>query len=93
MPALMGQTAPRFCTSWRASHLRRARRSHEVESFALQRQPLALGYDDFEALLLCMAADLFEVKKRPVASVEEYLGAFMDRIFRTAGVLVDYPQD
>ena len=68
-------------------------REHEAEAFPLLRQPLVLTYDEFETLLLEMAFDLFEQKKRTGTSFEESLGSFMDRIFRTSGVLVDYPQD
>ena len=68
-------------------------RGHELEGFQLLRQPLVVTYDEFETLLLLMAFDLFEHKKRSGPSFEESLGTFMDRIFRTSGVLVDYPQE
>ena len=59
----------------------------------LLRQPLTINYDEFEQLMLSMASEQYELKKRPVATVEEFLGSFMDKVFRTSGVLVDYPQD
>lgn len=68
-------------------------RATNVEAFDALQQPIHISYDEFEMLLLVMANDLYEQKKRPGPNFEEFLGGFMDQLYRTSGVLVDYPQD
>lgn len=66
-------------------------RAIEVEVFQLKQQPITLNYDEFEAVILYLAYHMYTANKRN-EPFEEYLGEFMDRVFRTSGVLVDFPQ-
>jgi hypothetical protein len=64
-----------------------------VETFELMSQPITIDYDEFEAIILALAFHQYSTRKLMDPPFEEYLGELMDRIFRTAGVLVDFPQD
>lgn len=65
-------------------------RTHEVEAFQLKQQPITVNYDEFEAVVLYLAYHMYTNNKSN-DPFEEYLGEFMDRVFRTSGVLVDFP--
>lgn len=71
--------------------LARLCRTHEVEEFELQQQPITVNYDEFESVILYLAYHMYTNNKRS-EPFEEYLGEFMDKVFRTSGVLVDFPQ-
>lgn len=54
--------------------------------FVLHSQPLALGYDEFEKLLLGIATLQARLRKR--SDVDEQLGELLDLVYRKSGVLV-----
>jgi hypothetical protein len=58
--------------------------------FALHPSPLSLDYDEMERLLLGLAHLLAGVRKRAAAggSFEEFLGEFLDSVYKRSGVLL-----
>eukprot|EP00891_Asterochloris_glomerata_P007683 jgi/Astpho2/7683/fgenesh1_pg.00115_%23_75_t len=64
-----------------------------VEDFTLQPHPLWLDYNEFERLLVAMSFWLYQQRKRTKEPVEEFLGAFMDFVYRKSGALQATPGD
>ena len=64
-----------------------------MAGYSLLQQPLTLGYDEFETVLLDCALHMAEGRRKGAGGFDEYLGTVMDRVFRTSGVLVDMPAD
>eukprot|EP00775_Hariotina_reticulata_P001473 gene1473-1815_t len=58
--------------------------------FVVQPQPLALDYDEFEKLLLCLALLQARMRKRTEA-FDEVLGELLDMVYKKSGVLPSAP--
>lgn len=61
--------------------------------FVLHPMPLSLDYDEMERLLLGTAHVLAWARKKRTAGggFEEFLGEFLDAIYKKSGVLIDVP--
>jgi hypothetical protein len=64
-------------------------RSPDVAHYRLLQQPIVLNYDEFETMILSIALHMYHGNEKAGSSFDEFLGTFMDRVFRTSGVLVD----
>ena len=60
--------------------------------FTTQKMPLEVNYDEFERLLAGLAFELYK-KEGSQDPFVEFLGEFLDDIFRKAGVLLEVKKE
>ena len=77
----------------RINHSRRLNLHHPRSASGAQLQVCELPCSEFERLLVAMSFWLYQQRKRTKEPVEEFLGAFMDFVYRKSGALQATPGD
>ncbi len=77
----------------RSNAPRRLKHHYSQSPSGVQAQTCELPCSEFERLLVAMSFWLYQQRKRTKEPVEEFLGAFMDFVYRKSGALQATPGD